>query len=69
MLTERLVDIDDDLLAAAQTELGTNGISETVRAALEQAATRSARAREATWLREGGLRGMQDPEERSQVWP
>lgn len=67
-MTKRLIDIDDDLIAAAQTELGTSGFSETVRTALEQAAARSARLREVAWLRDGGLREMEDPAARAKVW-
>lgn len=44
-MTRRLIDLDDDLLAAAQKELKTSGVSDTVRIALQQAAAASARAR------------------------
>ncbi len=54
-MTKRLIDIDDDLLAAAQRELETTGIADTVRSALRFAATRSARVRQADWLPSGGL--------------
>ena len=67
-MTKRLIDLDDELLAAAQRELNTTGVSDTVRAALQQAATRSARARQVTWLREGGLAAMADPARRDEVW-
>jgi len=30
-MTKRLIDLDDDLLAAAQKELKTSGVSDTVR--------------------------------------
>ncbi len=36
-MTKRLVDIDDDLLDAARVALGTNGIKDTVNAALNDA--------------------------------
>ena len=39
-MTKRLIDLDDDLLAAAQKELKTSGVSDTVRIALQQAAAR-----------------------------
>ena len=42
---KRLIDLDDDLLAAAKRELNTTGVSDTVRTALQQAAAKSARAR------------------------
>jgi Arc/MetJ family transcription regulator len=63
-----LIDLDDDLLAAAQRELQTTGISDTVRIALEQAAARSARARQLEWLEQGGLDSMAEPDERGEVW-
>jgi Arc/MetJ family transcription regulator len=65
---KRLIDLDDELLAAAQGELGTAGVSDTVRIALQQAAARSARARQIEWLEQGGLEGMANPEERGEVW-
>ena len=48
-MTEHLIDIDDDLLAAAQRELNTTGVSDTVRRALEYVTTTSARARQVAW--------------------
>jgi Arc/MetJ family transcription regulator len=65
---KRLIDLDDELLAAAKGELGTTGVSDTVRIALRQAVARSARARQIEWLEQGGLEGMANPEERGQVW-
>jgi len=53
---------DDDLLAAARRELGTTGVSDTVRMALRQAATTAARARQIEWLEQGGLESMADPD-------
>ena len=38
-VTKRLIGLDDELLAAAQRELNTTGVSDTVRAALQQAAS------------------------------
>lgn len=67
-MTKRLIDLDDDLLAAAQRELSTTGVSDTVRAALQYAAARSARARQIDWLRDGGLEEMVDPGRRSDIW-
>jgi Arc/MetJ family transcription regulator len=67
-MTKRLIDIDDDLLAEAQRELHTSGVSDTVRAALRQAADSTARARQVAWLTEGGLAGMAEPEQRAAVW-
>ena len=67
-VTKRLIDLDDELLAAAQRELGTAGISDTVRAALTQAAARSARARQIEWLQGGGMADLADPARRDDVW-
>lgn len=67
-MTKRLIDLDDELLARAQRELNTSGVSDTVRAALAQAASAAARARQVAWLREGGSETLADPEERTHVW-
>jgi Arc/MetJ family transcription regulator len=67
-VTKRLIDLDDELLARAQRELHTSGISDTVRAALQQAANAAARARQVAWLREGGLEAMAEPAQRADVW-
>jgi Arc/MetJ family transcription regulator len=65
---KRLIDLDDDLLAAAQRELSTTGVSDTARTALQHVAATSARARQIEWLEQGGLESMADPEERGEVW-
>ena len=67
-MPKRLIDLDDDLLAAAQRELRTKGVSDTVRIALQQAAVKSARARQIEWLEQGGLESMADSDERGEVW-
>ena len=67
-MTKRLIDLDDELLARAQRELNTSGVSDTVRAALRQAASAAARARQVAWLRDGGLEPLADPEKRADVW-
>jgi Arc/MetJ family transcription regulator len=67
-MTKRLIDLDDDLLAAAQKELNTSGVSDTVRLALQHAAALSARRRQVAWLQEGGLEDMADAEQRDDVW-
>jgi Arc/MetJ family transcription regulator len=67
-MTKRLIDLDDDLLAAAQNELKTSGVTDTVRTALQQAAAASARARQIAWLQSGGLTEMADADQRSDVW-
>jgi Arc/MetJ family transcription regulator len=67
-MPKRLIDLDDDLLAAAQRELNTTGVSDTVRTALQLAAAKSARARQIEWLEHGGLESMSDPRQRGEVW-
>lgn len=67
-MTKRLIDLDDDLLAAAQQELHTSGVTDTVRLALEQAAARSARVRQVEWLRGGGLLDVNGVSQRDDVW-
>lgn len=67
-MTKRLIELDDDLLADAQRELHTTGVSDTVRTALKQAAHTAARARQVAWLCNGGLESLADPETRAAVW-
>jgi Arc/MetJ family transcription regulator len=67
-VTKRLIDLDDELLASAQRELNTTGVSDTVRAALRQAASAAARARQVAGLREGGLETVADPNQQADVW-
>lgn len=67
-MTKRLIDLDDELLAEAQRELQTRGVSDTVRAALRHAATAAARARQIEWLAEGGLEELADADSRAAVW-
>lgn len=67
-MTKRLIDIDDELLAAAQRELETTGIADTVRSALRLASTRSARVRQAEWLSSGGLAALAEKHDRDEVW-
>ncbi len=67
-MTKRLIDLDDDLLEAAQRELGTSGVSDTVRVALRQAAAAAARARQVEWLAEGGLAELAQSQSRAAVW-
>jgi Arc/MetJ family transcription regulator len=66
-MTKHAIDVDDELLTAAQHELQTTGLSDTGRAALQQAVTMSARARHVEWLRAGGLAEMADPDRRGAV--
>lgn len=67
-MTKRLIDLDDDLLARAQRELGTTGVSDTVRLALEQTAAAAARARQVEWLAAGGVAELATAEARAAVW-
>jgi Arc/MetJ family transcription regulator len=68
LVTKRLIDLDDDLLEAAQRALSTAGVSDTVRVALQQAAANAARARQIEWLEQGGMESMADSDERGEVW-
>lgn len=67
-MTKRLIDLDDELLAAAQRELQTTGVSDTVRCALKHAADSAARARQLDWLRSGGMESLAEPDARADVW-
>ncbi|HEX8306334.1 MAG TPA: type II toxin-antitoxin system VapB family antitoxin [Jatrophihabitans sp.] len=67
-MTKRLIDLDDELLAEAQRQLGTTGVTDTVRTALAQVTAAAARARQVTWLAEGGMAGMADRDQRAEVW-
>jgi Arc/MetJ family transcription regulator len=67
-MTKRLIELDDELLADAQRELHTEGVSDTVRAALRQAAASAARARQVEWLTDGGLESMAAVEQRTAAW-
>ena len=67
-MTKRLIELDDELLAAAQHELGTTGLADTVRTALRLATAGAARARQVDWLTQGGLAEVTDAEGRAAVW-
>jgi Arc/MetJ family transcription regulator len=67
-MTKRLIEIDDELLESAKQELGTTGIADTVRTALQLAAARSARLQEVEWLRSGGMAELASKEARDRVW-
>lgn len=67
-MTKRLIDLDDELLSAAQEQLHTSGVSDTVRAALRQATAAAARARQVQWLAEGGIAELAEPQARAAVW-
>lgn len=67
-MTKRLIDLDDELLTSAQEFLGTSGITDTVRAALQYAADAQTRAAHLEWLLEGGMEELASAEERAKVW-
>jgi Arc/MetJ family transcription regulator len=67
-VAKRLIDLDDELLAEAQRQLGTTGVTDTVRTALAQVTAAAARARQVTWLTEGGMARLADPDQRAEVW-
>jgi Arc/MetJ family transcription regulator len=67
-VTKRLIDIDDALLQAAQRELRTSGISDTVRLVLEHVVAARARAREVERLLAGQMSEMATKEAREQAW-
>lgn len=67
-MTKRLIELDDDLLAEAQRELKTTGVSDTVRAALRHASAAAARARQIQWLEDGGLSSLSESQQRADVW-
>jgi Arc/MetJ family transcription regulator len=67
-MTKRLIDLDDELLAEAQRQLGTSGVTDTVRTALVQASAAVARARQVAWLSEGGMAELSETDQRARVW-
>jgi Arc/MetJ family transcription regulator len=71
-VTKRLIDIDDELLRAAQAALGAGTFKETVRAALEQVIARRGRAGTSTssLLTDfaAATRDLSDPEVMDAAW-
>jgi len=65
---ERLVAIDDELLAAAKEELGTATITATVNEALALVVRRAALREELEFLAAGGMAEMADEKSREQAW-
>lgn len=68
VVTKRLIDLDDEVLAAAQAALHTRGITDTVRSALRAAAAMQARARQVEWLQDGGMQELAEGGKREHVW-
>ena len=67
-MTKRLVEIDDDVLAAARRELETPTIRATVDRALRDAVATAARRRHVLRLQSGGLPDLGDDEVRAAAW-
>jgi len=67
-VTKRLVDIDDGVLAAARSALGTGTLKETVNCALHDATAAAARRRFLERLSEGGLPDLADPAVTADAW-
>lgn len=67
-MTKRLVDIDDDVLDAARTALGTRTLKETVNRALRDASDAAARRRFLERVSDGGLPDLRDPAVMADAW-
>lgn len=63
-----LIDIDDDLLAAATAVLGTRTKKDTVHRALAEAVAAARRREHLALLRSGGLPDLEDPEVMAGAW-
>jgi Arc/MetJ family transcription regulator len=67
-MTKRLVEIDDDILAAAQAALGARTTEETVQRALQEAARQTLRRELLTRAMEDGLADLRDPAVMADAW-
>jgi Arc/MetJ family transcription regulator len=67
-VTKRLIELDDEMLEAAQAALRTTGVTDTVRRALQEAVASAARARQVQWLKGGGMAQLAETEAREAVW-
>lgn len=67
-MAQHWIEVDEELLAAAQRDLKTVSVSDTVHLALQLAAARSARARQVAWLRDGDLEQLSSAAQRAEVW-
>ncbi|MGZ4619471.1 MAG: DUF2191 domain-containing protein [Frankiaceae bacterium] len=67
-MTKRLVDIEDELVAAARAELGTRTLKETVHEALTLTLTVAARRREIERLTAGEPKDLRDPDVTASAW-
>jgi Arc/MetJ family transcription regulator len=68
LVTKRLVEIDDEVLAAARDALGTGTIRATVHAALQEATTLALRRRFLDRAAADGLQDLRDPEVMAASW-
>lgn len=68
LVTKRLVDIEDDVLAAARVALATTTIKETVNKALAESAAGAARRRFMERMLAHGLPDLDDPGVTSDAW-
>ena len=67
-MTKRLVEIDDNVLAAARTALGTATIKETVQRALQDAAAASLRREFLERAVADGMADLRDPAVAAAAW-
>lgn len=68
VMTKRLVDIDDDVLAAARIALETSTIKDTVNRALAEAAAAALRRQFVARVAAGGLPDLGDPDVMADAW-
>lgn len=61
-MSRTILDVDDELLAAAAEILGTGTKKATVNAALQAVVNREKRREFADWLKSGGLPGLTSPQ-------
>lgn len=67
-MTKRLVEIDDDVLAAARSALNTVTIKDTVNRALSEAAAAALRRQFVELLAADGLPDLRDPDVMAAAW-
>jgi Arc/MetJ family transcription regulator len=67
-VAKTLIDVDEDMLTAAQVALGTKTKKETVNAALRAVTALAARRRDLQRLASGGLPDLEDPEVMRAAW-
>ena len=67
-MAKTLIDVDDDLLAAASKELGTKTKKDTVNTALAEVLALARRRKHVEFLRAGGLPDLGDPDVMAGAW-